>query len=281
MRNIPLKKKLGQCFLRDESIAYHIARFIDPDLPVLEIGCGDGFYTKALLDTGHQVIGVEVDREWIGALKRRVGGLKNFKLLVQDALKLDWEQLYQDYGPLQVTGNLPYHLTSPLLFILFDQARQEPQKVTKAVLMVQREVAERLAAKPGNRQYGALTLMAQFHGSIHYHLTIPTNAFFPRPKVQGGVVEIQFRPPDALPPVDWGIFRRLVRACFSQRRKMMRNAIRVLNDIPYEWRHISHQEEASGVESSFDWRRRPEELTFKEFVLLAQQLQVSRAQSKV
>ncbi|MBM3327174.1 MAG: ribosomal RNA small subunit methyltransferase A [Calditrichaeota bacterium] len=258
--NPRIHKSLGQCFLRDRAIADYIAATLPLGEPVIEIGCGDGFFTEALLDAGHQVLGVEIDTNWIPKLQRRIRHRREFQLIAPDILTLDWSALFAKFDRIQVTGNLPYHLTSPIIFSVFKQVR-EAGGISRLVVMLQREVAERFAAESGGRGYGSITVLAQYHSQIKYLLTAPKDSFYPQPRVEGGVVVFDFKLHPQLPGVGYEYFRRLVRGCFAQRRKMLRNAIRVVNDLPTDWEAID-----------FDFSRRPEQVSFEEYLRLAQSL---------
>ncbi len=256
-----INKSLGQCFLRDRAIADRIANALPVGEPVLEIGCGDGFFTESLLDAGHQVLGVEIDLNWIPKLQRRIKHRREFQLIAQDILTIDWDALYSNYGKIQIAGNLDYHLTSPILFSVFKQVREKNEIISRMLVMLQREVAQRLTATVGTRSYGSLTILAQYHSQIRYFMTVPSDSFFPKPQVDGGVVLFDFKPPSQLPNVDYDFFRRLVRGCFAQKRKILSNAIRVVNNLPPNWKSID-----------FDFSRRPEQVSFDEYIHLAESL---------
>jgi len=254
-------KALGQSFLRDPETARRIAASLPTDLPVLEIGCGDGFLTEALLSAGHRVLGVEIDASWIPKLLRRIHHHPNFQLVATDALKIDWEALGRDQGRLQVAGNLPYHLASTILFDIFDRSREPDFSVTKVVTMVQREVAARLTAATDDDDYGSLTLLTRYHAESRFLFRVPATLFHPRPRVDGGVIELTLRNASALPNVAYYHFRRIVRGCFAQRRKMLRNAIRIVNDLPDGWEDLP-----------FDYTRRAEQVSFEEYLDLTHKL---------
>jgi 16S rRNA (adenine1518-N6/adenine1519-N6)-dimethyltransferase len=221
------KKSWGQNFLGDEHVLDDIARLAAPrpEGTVLELGAGLGHLTARLLARGARVVAVERDRDMARVLRGELGD--RITLLEADAARLDLAGLARAYGAadggtakLAVVGNLPYHLTSPILFSLLDQAPH----VLRAVFLLQREVAERLAAPPGSRDWGLLSVLLQREADVSVERIVPPGAFWPPPKVSSAVLCALFRPPaDAV--LDPARFRRLVKAGFAQRRKMLRNAL--------------------------------------------------------
>lgn len=258
-----LKKSLGQFLLRSPEIARKTAEIIASDSLVLEIGPGNGALTTALLNAHHEVIGVEIDTVIAGRLKRRFKGSTDFTLIIGDILDFDWDFLERRGESVAICGNLPYHLTSEILFTVFNQVRRNKRSfIREMVVMVQREVGERLTASPSSKAYGGITLLTSYHANVEYLFTVPADQFIPRPQVDGGVIHLKFRSPGQFPPVEYQRFRSLVRACFSQRRKMLRNSIKVLDDLPNGWESLD-----------CDYSRRPEELSLEEFVNLTNDLQ--------
>ncbi len=218
------KKSWGQNFLGDEGILDGIARLAAsrPGDLVVELGAGLGHLTVRLLARGARVVAVERDRDMAAVLRAELGG--RIALLEADAARLDYARLAAEHGAqdgrVAVVGNLPYHLTSPILFSLLDQA----DRVERAVLLVQREVAERLAAEPATRDFGILSVLLQREADVSVERIVPPGAFVPPPKVDSAVVCALFRPPaDRI--VDAARFRRLVKAGFGKRRKTLRNAL--------------------------------------------------------
>jgi len=261
-RNPHPRKELGQFFLRNREIARLMAEAIPTDSLVLEIGPGDGSLTSALLDSNHRVVGVELDPALVAKLQQRFQHRRDLALIQSNILKLDWSEL-ATHGELNIAGNLPYHLTSPILFEVFERVRADiPPAIWQMVIMVQREVGRRLTAAAGSKEYGSLTLLTAWHGTADYLLSVPAEDFYPRPKVDGAVIRIRFHKAEESPPIDYESFRRLARGCFAQRRKMMRNGIRVVNDLPTGWENLN-----------YDFTRRPEDFSFAEYVQLAQDLQ--------
>jgi 16S rRNA (adenine1518-N6/adenine1519-N6)-dimethyltransferase len=223
------KKSWGQNFLGDPTILDDIARCAvqrEGEL-VVELGAGLGHLTARLLARGARVIAVERDREMAAVLRGELGD--RIALLEADAARLEYARLVREHGSarapgerrIAVAGNLPYHLTSPILFSLLDQV----EHVSRAVFLVQREVAERLAALPGTREWGLLSVLLQREADVSLERIVPPGAFVPPPKVESAVIRATFRPP-ADPVHDPARFRRLVKAGFAQRRKTLSNALR-------------------------------------------------------
>ncbi len=248
--------------LRDRGIARRIAAAVPTEPLVVEVGPGDGALTAELLDAGHRVVGVELDRSMIERLKGRFRSRREFSLIAGDILTIDWKAVGGDDDELVVVGNLPYHLASVILFDIFKQVRRaDLPRINGMVIMVQREVGVRLTAQPGNRDYGSLTLLTRYHGQAEYLFTVPSDRFHPEPKVDGAVIQLTFNRSGEFPPVEYDSFRRIVRGSFAHRRKMMRNALRVLNDLPEGWDELK-----------YDFTRRPESFTFEEYIDLTRDL---------
>ena len=216
------KKSWGQNFLGDEGILDAIARLAverEGEL-VVELGAGLGHLTARLLARGARVVAVERDRDMARVLRGELG--EAVRLLEADAARLDYRALAREEGGrLAVVGNLPYHLTSPILFSLLDQA----DAVSRAVLLLQREVAERLAAAPGTKAWGLLSALLQQRAEVTVERRVPARAFLPPPKVESALVRLAFGPP-RVEVVEAARFRRLVKAGFAQRRKTLANALR-------------------------------------------------------
>ncbi|MCF7811315.1 16S rRNA (adenine(1518)-N(6)/adenine(1519)-N(6))-dimethyltransferase RsmA [bacterium] len=256
-----LKKKFGQFLLRDEEAALRIASFVPTDIPTIEIGSGTGLLTTALLETGHNVIGVEIDLDMVERLEQKFNHRRDFRLIPEDILSVDWNEIAEKYDEITISGNLPYHLTSSILFSVFNQVRENKLIIKKMVVMIQKEVAVRICSQPGKRAVGAISVLTRYHGKPEYLFTVPSECFQPRPDVDGGVMQISFYESKDFPNVEYQFFRRVVRACFAQRRKMMRNALTVMESLPDNWKELD-----------YDFTKRPEAFTFEEFVNLTKDL---------
>ena len=251
MNKVKPKKALGQHFLTDETIAARIAATLDDykGMPVLEVGPGMGVLTKYLLDYGHDVTVVEIDEESVDYLNQNFPSLHG-RILGDDFLKMD---LAKVMGNRQfcVIGNYPYNISSQIFFKILDYKDLIPC----CSGMLQKEVAERLAAAPGSKVYGILSVLLQAWYDVEYLFTVNENVFNPPPKVKSGVIRMKRNDVTQL-GCDEKLFRTIVKTTFGQRRKTLRNSIRgllppgcVLPDLPV-------------------WGQRPEQLSVQEFINL-------------
>lgn len=258
------RKRFGQHFLAP-AWADKVVRAIDVQHGdvFLEIGPGTGALTLPLAASGAPILAVEIDRALAASLAARVP--PNVTLLTGDFLSLDvlpfltgLESHLAGRRRIRAVGNLPYNLSSPILFRMIDLYRRDGVPAD-ATLMVQREVADRLTARAGTKAYGTLTVSAQLHADITRLLDLPPGAFRPPPKVRSALVRLAFRPPLAR-VVDEPQFDRMVRALFAARRKTLANALRQFD------RRGPEILERSGL----DGKRRPETLQVAEFARLAE-----------
>ncbi|MDR2040935.1 MAG: 16S rRNA (adenine(1518)-N(6)/adenine(1519)-N(6))-dimethyltransferase RsmA [Tannerella sp.] len=228
-RKILPKKALGQHFLKDADIARRIAATLSGyrGLPVLEVGAGTGVLTRFLLDEGHDLSVVEVDRESVDYLRRHFPQLSG-RILAEDFLRLDLAALYPG-KPFCMIGNYPYHIASQIFFKALDSREQ----VICCAGMIQKEVAERLAAGPGGRTYGIISALIQPWYDVEYLFTVGAEVFDPPPKVQSAVIRMTRNGRKAL---DCGesLYRQVVKTAFNQRRKTLRNSLKSLlgKDFP-------------------------------------------------
>jgi len=254
------KKRYGQHFL-EAAWADKLAAAIrpQPDDRFVEIGPGPGALTLRLAPHVARLTAVELDPAMVQLLRPRLP--PNVTLVEADFLEFDLAPLVAE-GPLRAAGNLPYNVASPILFTLI-AAHRRLGRIVDATLMVQREVAVRLYAAPGSRDYGVLSIMVQLHADVRPLLALPPGAFRPMPKVHSSVVQLTFRPP-AVPLRDEAAFEAMVRTMFGQRRKMLVNALR-----PYA--ESRNQDAAAALAAaSIDGRRRPETLQLTELARLAE-----------
>jgi 16S rRNA (adenine1518-N6/adenine1519-N6)-dimethyltransferase len=216
------RRRFGQHFLAatwaDKVVAAIAAR---PSDHFIEIGPGPGILTTRLAARARHVTAIEIDRDLAGGLQTMVP--RNVTVVQGDILDFDLGPLLSS-GPLRVAGNLPYNISSPILFKLLAASRQYPN-LLDATVMLQREVAVRLIARPGSRDYGVLTIFAALQADVKGLLTLPPGAFRPPPKVQSAVVRLTFKP-SVLPEGAEASFERMVRTMFMQRRKTLSNALR-------------------------------------------------------
>lgn len=257
-------KSLSQHFLVNPHIARRIveaAELCRSDF-ALEIGPGKGALTGLLLERAGKVVAVEIDPELCSILRQRFGRDRKFQLIEGDILQVDLGPLVSE-GRWVVVANLPYRITTPVLFRLTEHC----EKFERAVVMIQREVARRITASPGIKDYGMLSVMLRLDARPEYLFEVRPGNFHPRPKVTSAVVRLDFTRPYYPQPEDREIFRKLVWAAFGVRRKMLRNALRSLAP-PKTLREAS---EKAGVDLSL----RAEQVPLEGFVRLADALRSS------
>lgn len=218
------RKRFAQNFLHDPGVIRRIVQAIAPQTEdnLVEIGPGQGAITTELLPLVGRMHAIELDRDLVGPLADRCAALGALQIHNNDALKFDFTTLSEPGRPLRVVGNLPYNISTPLLFHLLDQAAH----VRDMHFMLQKEVVERMVAEPGNRTYGRLTVMLQARAQVSSLFNIGPGAFNPPPKVDSAFVRLQ---PWESPPYgidNWDVFSLVVRRAFSQRRKTLRNSLR-------------------------------------------------------
>lgn len=267
------KKSLGQHFLRDPLIIERIlaGACFDKNATVLEIGSGFGALTFPLASRVLHVIAVEKDDAL--AEKLRVGlsreGIENVTLMHEDILKLDLALLSEEQ--IQVIGNIPYNISSPLIEMLIHNR----QLVSRAILTLQHELAARLTASPGNKQYGALTVLIQYHAHLSPLLGVPRQAFYPKPKVSSTVVQFEFSRPYPRRVTREDFFRKVVRAAFAHRRKTLLNSLR--GTFP-DW---DVQSLVNAMKCcAIDPQRRAETLSMDDFIKLTEALALIHHQKK-
>lgn len=254
-----MSKKLGQNFLIDARIVQGIvdAAEIKPGDRVLEIGPGIGTLTQGLAEAGAEVTAVELDKKLPAVLKETLKAYDNVTIVPGDILKVNIPEIMGE-GPFKVAANLPYYITTPILMTLLE--RRLP--ITHMVTMVQKEVAERMTAKPGSRTYGALSVAVQYYTEPEIVLDVPPRSFIPAPEVMSVVVSCRVRRKPAVDVQDEKLFFRVVKAAFGQRRKTLANALRGAG-FPKE--QVRDALESAGI----DPIRRGETLTLAEFGQLA------------
>lgn len=259
------KKQYGQNFLVDPSTARMIVdrTHLSPDDMVLEIGAGLGALTVPAAAQAAQVVAVEKDPEMIAVLKSELAaqGIGNVVLLNQDILMVDIAGMGLQAGrKFIVIGNLPYNISSQIIIALIRDRRA----VDRAVLMFQKEVAQRLAEGPGSKDYGRLSVMLQYCAEVKKVATVGPHLFLPRPKVASEVIEIRFKDTIEYPAADEKLLSAVVKAAFSTRRKTLKNALMNMT-ANIDGDTVNHVLEKSGIDSS----RRAETLSVDEFVALS------------
>lgn len=250
MRLVKPKKALGQHFLKDLQIAQRIADTLADykGTPVLEIGPGMGVLTQYLLDAEHDLKVVELDRESVAYLEQNFPDLKG-RIIAQDFLKLDLSQLYP--GKFCVIGNYPYNISSQIFFKVLDYKEQIPC----CSGMIQKEVAERLAAAPGSKTYGIISVLLQAWYDIEYLFTVSEQVFNPPPKVKSAVIRMTRNRRTDL-GCDEKLFKTLVKTTFNQRRKTLRNSIKPILGKEFPDYNL------------LVFNKRPEQLSVEQFIEL-------------
>ena len=255
------RKRFGQHFLIDSNIVTQIVSVINPQKNdhIVEIGPGLGVLTEALLSCVPEMDAVELDRDIIPLLVKRCENLGNLTLHEADALQYDFKSLAGDKRPLRIVGNLPYNISTPLMFHLIESS----QIICDMHFMLQKEVVNRLAAQPGNKDYGRLSVMMQYHCRVDSLFDVPPGSFDPPPKVNSAVVRLV---PYSKPPVkvnDVKVLEKVVTQAFSQRRKTLRNTLKPLISA----------EIMKGL--GIDPVRRAETLSLEEFAILSNAVPVN------
>ncbi len=217
-------KGLGQNFLLDERVLDKIAEAADIEDGVLEVGPGFGVLTKRLCETGKKVVSVEIDRRLIPVLDFTLGEFDNVKIIEKDILKTDVKELIDTEfggGKISVAANLPYYITTPIITKLIE----ERLPLKNIVVMVQREVAERIAAKPGKKDYGAISVLCQYYTNPRLVTIVPAGSFYPAPKVDSAVLCMEVCDKPNVETKDEALFFKVVKAAFAQRRKTLLNCL--------------------------------------------------------
>lgn len=247
------KKSLGQHFLYNPVILRNIvdAAELCPEDLVVEIGPGPGELTKIIAEKVKKVIAIELDETLYEKLKPKLSKYSNIELIQGDALEYPFRTLPE----FKVVANIPYYITTPIIFKLLD-AKETLKSVT---LTVQKEVAERIVAEPGGKEYGVLTIAVRYHASASLRLIIPKEAFRPSPKVDSAVVHLTILERPSIVLKDGAFFFRVVRTAFSQRRKMLSNSLKGIRPDAADWLG----------RAGIDPERRPETLSIEEFARLA------------
>ncbi|MBZ0155785.1 MAG: 16S rRNA (adenine(1518)-N(6)/adenine(1519)-N(6))-dimethyltransferase RsmA [Alphaproteobacteria bacterium] len=250
------KKHLGQNFLFDPSILHRIIEVsgITPEDTVVEIGPGPGRLTLLLAGAARKVVAVELDKELYEKLKGEIRGYRNIELIHADALHYP----YQELEPFKVVANIPYYITTPLIFRLIE-AREKLQSMT---LTIQKEVAERIVAGPGTKEYGVLSVMLQYYSEARISFIIPRGAFRPTPEVDSAVIHFEIRKSPKVSVRDERLFFTTVKTAFAQRRKTLANALKSL----------AKESREGLLLAGIDPTRRAETLSIEEFAVLADTL---------
>lgn len=251
-------KKLGQNFLIDETVVRRIveAAELTPEDTVLEVGPGIGTLTQGLAESGADVVAVELDKRLLPVLDVTLEGYDNVRIVNGDILQVDIMEQVQK-PDFKCCANLPYYITTPIIFAILE--KRLPME--RLVVMVQKEVAERMAAKPGSKDYGALSVAIQYFTEPEIAFIVPPSSFIPAPSVDSAVIVCKRRSTPPVEVCDENLFFRVVKAAFSLRRKMLSNS---LKNMGIKGEQVNKWLELAGV----DGKRRAETLSLEDFAAL-------------
>ena len=257
--DIKMSKKLGQNFLIKRGIVDEIvhAAELTPGEPVLEIGPGIGTLTQGLAQSGADVTAIELDRRLLEVLDTTLASYDNVRIVHGDVLKLDVATI-MNHKPFKVVANLPYYITTPIIMSLLESKLP----IERLVVMVQKEVALRMVAKPGTKDYGALSVAVQYYTEPDIVLDVPPKSFLPAPAVTSSVIRCVLRDKPPVDVIDEKLFFRVVKAGFAQRRKTFFNTMKTTG--------LSRDRiEELLVKANIDGQRRGETFTLQEFADIA------------
>lgn len=248
------RKRFGQNFLTSEAVIGKIMRALNPDQGdhIIEIGPGLGALTAPLVESGANLCAIELDRDLAARLEEQFSNRKNFQLISQDVLKTELGAIFPPGTPLRIIGNLPYNISTPILFHLLNRT----EHIKDMLFMLQREVVERMSARPDTSDYGRLSVMIQYQCDVESLIAVPPGSFDPPPKVHSAVVRLQPRAPKVKAISD-DMLDTIVRSAFSTRRKTLRNSLK------------NHLDAAAMENLGIDPGLRPENLSVVDFVKLA------------
>lgn len=267
--NFVFQKKYGQNFLIDKHVLEKIVRTaeITKDDFVIEIGPGIGTLTQYLCESAREVVAIEIDKMLIPILNDTLSAYDNVKVINEDILKVDLASIVKEYNnnqAIKIVANLPYYITTPIIMDLFE--RHIPLK--SITIMIQKEVAERIQAQPGSKEYGALSLAVQYYAKPYLAANVPPNCFMPRPKVGSAVINLT---PYEKPPYqvkDENLLFLLIRASFNQRRKTLVNGIYNFEGLSFSKEIIIEALKDQGLDKDI----RGEALSLEQFISLANYL---------
>ena len=271
--NFTFQKKFGQNFLIDPHVLDKIIRSanITEEDMVLEIGPGIGTMTQYLACAARKVVAVEIDKALIPILRDTLDGFENVQIINEDILKIDIARLAEEENggrPIKVVANLPYYITTPIIMSLFENH----VPLSSVTVMVQKEVAERMQARPGTKDYGALSLAVQYYAKPYIAANVPQNCFMPRPKVASTVIRLDRYEKPPVQVEDERLLFRLIRASFNQRRKTLANGLKNSPELDFTKEQIEDAIARLGKGASV----RGETLTLKEFAILCNDLGACR-----
>lgn len=264
--NFTFQKKFGQNFLIDTHILERIideAEICNDDM-VLEIGPGIGTMTQYLCEKAGKVVAVEIDKALIPILEDTLSEYNNVTIINEDILKVDINGLVNEKNegrPIKVVANLPYYITTPIIMGLFEKR----VNVDSITVMVQKEVAQRMQAGPGTKDYGALSLAVQYYAEPQIVVNVPPNCFMPRPNVSSAVIRLKLHDEPLIKVKNEEMFFKLIRASFAQRRKTLVNSINNSGELNYTKEQVADALKQMGIAGNI----RGEALTLEQFALLS------------
>lgn len=259
------KKGLGQNFLTDKSVLEDIANAAKPGSGVLEIGPGFGVLTKELSENFEKVVSIEIDSRLMEVLDYTLSDCDNVKIINDDVMKCNLESIIKnEFGDekISIAANLPYYITTPIITSLIEKKLN----VSCIVVMIQKEVAERLCAKPGTKDYGAISVLCGYYTEPEIITNVSAGKFIPPPKVDSAVVRMKIREAPRVRVSDESLFFKTVKAAFAQRRKTLLNCLSAA--FPYGKSEITERMLKAGIEPN----RRGETLSIEEFAVLSELL---------
>ncbi len=274
------RKKFGQNFLVDEGVILRSleAAEVDSNDVIFEVGPGIGTLTQYLSEKAHQVVSIEIDKKLIPILQETLDGYDNVEIINEDVLKVDLIELAERFHagrtengaehPLKIVANLPYYITTPILMGLF----RKKVPACSITVMVQKEVADRMTARPGNKDYGSLSIAVQYYSVPRIVELVPPSSFIPHPKVTSAVVTMDLYEKPPVCARDEEMFDAIVRAAFEQRRKTLVNALGNSAALPYKKEQITAALTRMGLSPTI----RGEKLTKEEFITLSDLLTEKR-----
>ena len=261
--NLRLTKSLGQNFIVDHSVTRDIvngADLTDEDL-VIEIGPGVGTLTAQMLNKAKRVVAIELDDRLIPVLQNELGSHEKFTLIHNDALRVDFSEIIGDEKSVKLVANLPYYVTTPIILKLL----KEKHKFKSLTIMIQKEVAERMNAEPGSKDYSALSLIVQYYCNTEIIRLVPPQCFIPRPKVDSIVIRLDRLSEPKVKVQNEKLFFDVIRNSFNMRRKTLWNGLKNMG--------LSKEDlEAAFNEAEIDLKRRGETLSIQEFGLLSDKI---------
>lgn len=261
--NFKFSKSLGQNFLVDDSVPRDIVlgAEVDENDLVIEIGPGVGTLTAQLLNKAKKVVAIELDNDLIPILTEEIGDNHKFTLIHNDALKVDFNEIIGEEKSVKLVANLPYYVTTPIIVKLL----KENYKFKSLTIMIQKEVAERINADPGNKDYGALSLLVQYYCDTRIVRKVPPQSFIPRPKVDSIVIRLDRLDEPKVMVENEKLFFEIIRSSFNMRRKTLWNGVKNIG--------LSKENlELAFKEADIDPKRRGETLNIDEFALLSDKI---------